>query len=226
MTQGGSEEVTPVAAEPTAQPAEESTAEGSDKGVYAEPAAETEAEEVTSTTEEQKGEETKTEDKGAEGSEAEEPPEVYEFSLPEGMELDEDGAAKFNELGKELGLTQAQADKLIEVYVDRLQQQAGSVADAIKTQAEAQSQTWREETEAAKDIGEAGLRKAARAIERFGSDSLKQMLDETGMGNHPDLARFCMRVEQAFAEDKLETGTGVGANPADNVQERGIYASQ
>lgn len=203
---------------------EESNAEGTDQGVYAEPGAEAAAEE--STTEEQKGEETEAStSESAEGDEAEKPPETYTFSLPEGMELDEDGAAQFQELGKELGLTQAQADKLIGVYANRMQQQAESGADALMAQAKAQSQTWREETLADTEIGESGLTDAGRAVERFGSDSLKKLLDESGMGNHPDVVRFCMRVGKAFAEDSLETGTGAGAQLADNVEERGIYAT-
>ena len=202
----------------------ESNAEGQNQGLYAEPKAEPEATEEGAT-EEQKGKETETAAEGAEGDDAAKPSDGYEFALPEGVELDEAGATAFNELGKELGITQEQVTGLVPFFAERLQQQAESVADAITTQAEAQSQTWREETMAAKDIGEAGMKVAARAVERFGSDSLKQLLNETGMGNHPELARFCMQVGKAIAEDTLETGTGSGANPADNVEERGIYAT-
>lgn len=201
-----------------------STAEESEQGIF-KPDAETKAEE-TSTTEEQKGEETEAQkSEGETGSEADTVPETYEFSLPEGMELDKEGAEQFTALGHELGITQAQADKLSQFYVDRMQQQAKLGVDSLIAQAEAQSQTWREETLAEKDIGEAGVAIATRAVERFGSDSLKQWLKESGMGNHPELVRFCMRVGNAIAEDTFETGTGGGAKIDDTaLQERGFFA--
>lgn len=212
------------AAETTDPVVDNSNAEGTEQGMYAEPSDESTEEEGT--TEEQEGGETDIEAKGKEGDDAAEKPEGYEVPLPEGMELDEEGLAAFNELGKKLEITQEQVNELAPFFAERMQKQAESVVDSITTQAEKQSQTWREDSLAADDIGESGVKVAADAIKAFGSDSLKAWMDETGVGNHPELIRAFMRAGSAIAQDTLETGDGGGADPADNVEERGIYATQ
>ena len=212
---------------------DDGTQEGADTGIYE--GGESESESGTgegteeSTTEEQGSERTEdVSDKGADDGEAEttSPEGQYTITLPDGMELDEEGAAKFNELGKELGITQEQVDKLVEWYVDRMQHNAGSVEESMKALAEAQSQTWREQGEVVAPEGSPERKSAARAIEQFGSDSLKKWLQESGTGNHPELIRFCVRVGNAVSEDTLETGEhGGGEGPTDHdLQEKGIYA--
>lgn len=197
------------------------------EGVYGADKAKAESEvEEDGTTDEQEGGET---DDGAEdtaGDDADKRSEGYEVPLPEGMELDEEGLAAFNELGAKLGITQEQVNELAPFFAERMQRQAESVVDAITTQAEQQTRSWRDESLAADDIGEAGVRIAADAISKFGSAELKAWMDATGAGNHPELIRAFMRVGRAIAEDTLETGDGGGADPADNVNERGIYATQ
>lgn len=219
--------------------ATDSAAEGTDAGIYTEDGAtdDTSTEDGTTTDDEGKKVEkvenvddgTKEgDDKEAKASDkdADTVPETYEFSLPDGMELDEEGVAKFAEIGKELGITQAQANKLAEFYVDRLQQADKSGADALMTRFNAEATKWREESETVAPKGSPEREAAARAIERFGSDSTKKWLKESRLGDHPEMIRFCIRAGQAVTEDKLVTSDGPGNQKPDTAPEydRGIYS--
>jgi len=73
--------------------------------------------------------EKKLEEKPAEG-----PPEKYEFKVPEGQKLNEKVAEQASAVFKELGLTQAQADKLTEIYGKQIAEVAeGPVKEFQKT---------------------------------------------------------------------------------------------
>ena len=49
---------------------------------------------------------------------------------------------------------------------------------------------------------------AAKAIERFGSPALRQLLDDTKVGEHPEIAKFMIKVGKQIAEDTLAEGKG------------------
>lgn len=206
----------------------ESNAEGQEQGIYEEPEAEADAEETeegTTTDDEQQGDETETETKGDEGDDAETKPEGYEFALPEGVELDEAGATAFNELGKELGITQEQVTGLVPFFTERMQQAAQSWSDDLKATAEAQLQTQRDETLAFAPKGSEHARNAARVIEQFGDEETIKGLNESTVGDQLWMMKLCARVGAAIAEDTLEHGKGGGKQPAEHVEERGIYAT-
>ena len=42
-----------------------------------------------------------------------------------------------------------------------------------------------------------------RVIDKFGSQELKQQLDATGFGNHPELVRIFSKIGKAMGDDKL-----------------------
>jgi len=60
---------------------------------------------------------------------------------------------------------------------------------------------------------------ARRFVDRFGSDELKRALVETGLGNHPEFMRLCLRAGKASREDTLVTsglrGMPTKKSPAD-----------
>jgi hypothetical protein len=85
-----------------------------------------------------------------------------------------------------------------------------------------QLDSWVSELKADKEIGgdkfdeNAGV--AAKAIEKFGSPELKQVLNQTGMGNNPDLFRFALNIGRHLIEDN--PGTGSPAGTETSMQDR------
>lgn len=142
------------------------------------------------------------------GDDADNPVEYTAFELPEGIELDEQALGRFTPIAKELKLDQQGAQKLVSLYAEMQAEQAKAFADQVAQ--------WGEEAKNDKDIGGAkfdqSLKVAASGLQAFGSPELTALLNDTGLGNHPEVIRFCHRVGMALQEDKtLAPGSGAGA---------------
>ncbi|HEJ7039356.1 TPA: peptidase [Serratia liquefaciens] len=126
-------------------------------------------------------------------------PEKYEFAAPEGQELDANALSVFEPIAKELGLTQEQAQKLVDIYPQIQQQQADAWSKQIAD--------WGEQVKADKEIGgdkfNASVGLAQRALDQFGNPELREYLNVSGLGNHPALVRFCAKVGKSMAEDSM-----------------------
>lgn len=134
------------------------------------------------------------------------PVEYTDFSVPEGMEIDADVLGSFKGIAKELGISQEAAQKLIDLQTGLTQKQAEATQAALA----AQAQQWADTVKADKEIGgeryAQTVETAAKAVEKFGSPELRTLLNESGLGNHPELVKFCHRIGQALSEDTLVQG--------------------
>ena len=129
-------------------------------------------------------------------------PEAYEkFSLPEGYEYDEKLAGDFGGVAKDLGLSQAQAQKLVDHYI-QLTQKAIQVHNERSAQI---SEEWKTSAETDKEYGGAkfaeNIAVAKKALESFGTPELTKHLNESGLGNHPEIIRFCWKVGKLLSDD-------------------------
>jgi len=157
-------------------------------------------------------------DAGTEGSDT--PPDTYaDFVMPEGIELDESALAEATPMFKELGLTQEQSQKVIDLYAKQVQ--AGS-----QTQIDNFNQLmndWREQSKNDGEIGgdkfEENVKIAQSAISKYGTPGLKQLLEDHGVGNHPEVIRFMVRVGQTLNED-VPGSSGAATNEASDRVER------
>ncbi|WP_409520300.1 peptidase [Pseudescherichia sp.] len=145
-------------------------------------------------------------------------PEKYEFTVAEGQELDTAALEQFEPIARELNLTNEQAQKMVDLYGTQI------LPMVQKQQSEAWQKTteqWAADVKADKEIGgdklTASIGVAQRALETFGTPDLKQYLNSTGLGNHPDLIKFCVKVGQAMSEDKVLTGNEHGQRSAAQV---------
>lgn len=178
----------PTEGQPKGQPGE-----GEGKG---EPAAEP-----------QEGEQGKKEGEG-EGEAESQAPESYEWKAPEGYEgeLDQAAIEQFEPIAKELGLTQEQADTMVKLHAESIQRAQQQARDNWAQQLE----TWQTELREDPDFGGAkfdeNVATAVKAVEQFGSPGLKEALEQTGMGNHPELVRTFAAIGKAISEDKIHMG--------------------
>lgn len=140
-------------------------------------------------------------------------PEKYEFSAPEGQELDANALAVFEPIAKELGLSQEQAQKLVDIYPQIQQQQAEAWSKQVAD--------WGEQVKADKEIGgdkfNASVGAAQRALDQFGNTELREYLNASGLGNHPALVRFCAKVGKAMAEDTFVVPNQGGQRSAADI---------
>lgn len=115
----------------------------------------------------------------------------------------------FVEKAKELGLSKEQAQAYLD---DKIAERASAEAN-IKTQVDELHKKWLDTVKADPEIGGAKLTESAemakRAVEQFGSDALKSFLDETGLGNHPEMIRAFANIGKKLANDKFISGQQV-----------------
>ncbi|MCM7404472.1 peptidase [Enterobacter cloacae] len=144
-------------------------------------------------------------------------PEKYEFTAGEGVELDTEALKDFEPVARELNLTNEQAQKLVDAYPKIL-------AGVQQRQAEAwqkQTEGWAETVKADKEIGgdklTANLSAAQRALDQFGTPELKEYLNATGLGNHPDLVKTFVKIGKAMSEDGMVDGSNQGQRSAAEV---------
>lgn len=136
------------------------------------------------------------------------PPETYEIKPPEGMELDGDALALAEPVFRDLGLTNDQAQKLTDAYV-QISAQAGTRAvEAQQTEIATQRKAWLDEAKADPEIGgaqwDASLETAGKALDRLGAPAgsqFRELLNATGLGNHPDMVRMFVKIGKSVGED-------------------------
>lgn len=131
------------------------------------------------------------------------------FKLPDGYVADEPMMTEFSKAAAEIGLSQPGAQKLVDLY-------AG--IQAKNTEAwNTQVKTWGETAKADPEYGGAkyaeNLNVARGAIEKFGTPALKEQLDFSGFGNHPEFIRFAYKVGKALSEATVTGGATPGAEP-------------
>jgi hypothetical protein len=126
-----------------------------------------------------------------------------DFTIPDGMTADPALADEFKALAKEFGLSQDAAQRLVDLYAERVGDLGQTPA---RLWAETQAQ-WRQKTRADPEIGGArfahSLTIAKRAVDAFGGPALAEALTQTGAGNHPEVIRFFTRVGNALSEDAM-----------------------
>ena len=167
-------------------------------------------ENVTETTET----ETETKDEtGAFGA-----PEAYDFkglNLPEGYTIDEELAAKFAPIGKELNLSQESANKLANLLVQSQQKMLSSVsqqfAEYKKQEQEAVNLGYEKLLNEDKEISGGGdeakrnayLDVADVGYNNFATPALKSVLSKLHLDYHPDVIKLFHRLGKLCGSDKI-----------------------
>lgn len=126
---------------------------------------------------------------------------VYEFEIPQGIEVDQARLDQFKGLAKELGLTADAAKKVVAMEVARVQQAAEQHLKTITG--------WADAVKSDKEIGgdklAENLATARKAID-LGPPELKELLNSTGLGNHPAVVKWALAVGKKLSEDAFVPG--------------------
>lgn len=131
----------------------------------------------------------------------------YEFKMAEGLTLPAELGESLTAYAKEHKLTRAQAQSLADLAGKQAQAFAKQQTDHLG----AAVQQWTKDAKADKELGggagfDANLAVAQRGMkEIFGEGGLK-LLRETGLGNHPEIIRACLRAGVLFKNDTTEQG--------------------
>lgn len=124
------------------------------------------------------------------------------------MELEGEALSGFQEIAKGDNLTQAQAQK----YVDLATGLVNRTLAGFQDQAVARTAQWAEQAKADPVVGgqnfDANVQVALSAVSKYGDPELKQAFEEMGLGNHPAIIRAFYRIGKAMGEGGFVHGQG------------------
>lgn len=148
-------------------------------------------------------------------------PESYEpFTAPTGLKLDDAALAKATPIFKELGLTQAQAQRLVEFQASLTKDHVDApirAYDALRAEWQSAVRTDAEIGSKLPEVKET----IGRAFDALGDAKLtkefKSVMDLTGAGDHPAFVKAFYKMAQLVVEPRHVAGKGPapqGQNPS------------
>ena len=146
-------------------------------------------------------------------------PESYEFKAPEGTQFDDAVIGAFSEVAKELNLPQDQAQKVLDKMAPVIAARQAEQFQAARTE-------WAEAAKTDKEFGGEKLTEnlgtAKKALDALATPELRTLLEESGLGNHPEVIRVFYRAGKAISEDRFVAGQAGRTNQGDA---RRLYAA-
>ena len=146
------------------------------------------------------------------GEKPEGAPDNYEFKPPEGKEFSPEVLGAFSKVARELNLTNAQAQTAIDTLAPAF---AAREAAAMEAAREAWVTEANNDTEFGGDKFAENLAIAKKAVDAFASPELRALLEESGMGDHPEVIRLFYRAGKAISEDRFVSGQPGKTNQGD-----------
>lgn len=142
----------------------------------------------------------------------------FDFDLHEGA-VDEVVVQAYSDVVKELNLPHEQAQAVIDRVLPVMQQQQQEVLAKARTD-------WVQAARSDREFGGERLGEslsiAKKAMETFGSPELRELLDTSGLGNHPEIIRAFYRAGKGLHQDRVVTG-GRGVLGKSEPMERKLY---
>ena len=137
-------------------------------------------------------------------------PPPFALKSPDGQVVDAAVMSSFSELAQELSLSQESAQTRVDRMTPTIQKQQMQQVQKVVSEWTAKAQS---DTEFGGPQLNENLAVAKKALDAFGTPELKTLLNQSGLGNHPDVIRFMFRAGKALSEDKFVAGTAGASRP-------------
>lgn len=138
-------------------------------------------------------------------------PDKYEFQAGEGRQFDDEVIGAFSEVAKELNLSNEAAQKVLDKVAPVLESRREAQISEARSQ-------WAADSKADKEFGgdklQENLTVAKKARDAFATPALVELLDQSGLGDHPEVIRFFVRAGKAISEDNFVAGGHGSTQPA------------
>jgi len=133
-------------------------------------------------------------------------PEKYEFKAAEGRAFDPEVMEAYSTVAKELNLSQEAAQRVLDAMAPKMAERQQAQIEAVRAE-------WVTNSKGDKEFGgdklSENLGVAKKALDAFGTAELRSLLNQSGLGDHPEVIRFMYRAGKAISEDRF-----VGGAPA------------
>ena len=131
--------------------------------------------------------------------------------------------AEFSDVARELDLSQDAAQKILDKVAPAMQARQAEVLEAARTE-------WANSAKSDKEFGgdklDENLATAKKALDTFGTPELRTLLNNSGLGNHPEVIRLMYRAGKAISEDTFVGGANTNATPARRDAATALYPTQ
>lgn len=155
-----------------------------------------------------------TQDQDQQQQQVEGAPERYDFKAGEGVSYDAAVIDAYSEVAKELNLSQDNAQKVLDKMAPVIAARQNEQIAALHTD-------WANSSKADKEFGGEKLAEnlgtAKKAMDAFASPELRTLLNNTGLGNHPEVIRMFYRAGKSISEDSFVAGRATSAKSAADV---------
>ncbi len=145
------------------------------------------------------------------------------FKVPEGQNLDPEASEEFKALAEDLGLDQDNAQKVVDLGFRMSSKYARQVQSVMQEARAAWSSASELDSEFGGEAFKENLGVAKKALKTFGTPELQRLLNESGLGNHPEIIRAFYRAGKTLQEDKIVKGSPPAA-AGKSIAER-LYSS-
>lgn len=131
----------------------------------------------------------------------------YEITAPDGFQVDDELRAAFTPVARELNLSSKGAQKLVELKAKDIQLQTerwGNHLTDLRKQAQ-------EDPEIGGGKYAESVAAGRRVIAKYGTPGLRQLMNDYGVGAHPEMIRFMRKIDAAMGEPSSPpSGDGPG----------------
>lgn len=130
-------------------------------------------------------------------------PDAYDdFKLPDNVKWDETTGSEFKATAKAMGLSQENAQKLVDLGAKIV----GGQESAMQKMVTDQSETWQKES--LQQFKQSDIDTANKALMQFADKDVIGLLQSTGLGNHPLIVGLFNNIGKAIAEGSMPAGAG------------------
>lgn len=134
------------------------------------------------------------------------PAEFEDFTFKDGVEIDDGMLGQYKDLAKDLDLSQSNAQKLVDLYANKMDEFVQAQTQAFADLKEEWANAARTDEEIGGEKFNDNVHLAKSAIDVLGTPELREALNVTGVGDHPEIIRFFAKVGKAISEDKVLFG--------------------
>ena len=156
----------------------------------------------------------------AEAAKGNEIPETYEFTPPEGMTIDEELLGDVQAFAKENKLTAAAAKNIADLGIKLVNKQNEIRENQFNEVKTGWLKTAQGDPEIGADVLKGKDSVAAKAFNTIATPEMKDLVDQFGIGNHPEFLRMFYRLSTLMGDDKMHMpGLGNGTPQGSTLKE-------
>lgn len=142
---------------------------------------------------------------------------AYTLEVGDDLAFDEAVLASYAQVARELNMPKEQAQQVVDKMIPAMQARQEELMAEVR-------QGWHDASTADREFGGARLHEnlaiAKRAMDAFGTPELKALLDESGLGNHPEIIRAFYRAGKTISEDTIVSGQASDAGRSQPIEKR------